>query len=107
MQPDTTTPVGTPIETVTIRVAPKGGHFIAQWSAGWIGGRDFRGETVDGIIATVLDSIWEEGTRARGRGRPSRRSTKIRRLVRSWVRVVIEIEPLQHGWPTTRSDRVH
>lgn len=126
MQLGTTTLPGPPTETVlTIRVSRNADHFIAEWSTGWIGGRDFRGETVVAVIGTVLDSIWKEGTRQRRPGRPSRRTKKMERLVRSRVGLVIEIESTlfdslrtagprvdavlvpQQVWPTTTSDRVH
>jgi hypothetical protein len=93
MQSATTKPAAPADETVlTIRVSRREDRFIAHWSAEWIGGHGFSGTTADGVIKTVLDSIWQEGTRRRGRGRPSRRSRKMERLVRSRVRVVIEIE---------------
>ena len=94
MQPaTTTTPTAAADETVlTIRISPRDDRFIARWSTGWIREGGFSGTTVAGIIGTVLDSIWEEGTRRRRRGRPSRRRNMMRRLVSSRVRLVIDIE---------------
>jgi hypothetical protein len=99
---------GTPTETVlTIRVAPNGDHLIAQWSTGWIGDCNLRGETVDGLIGMVLHSIWEEGTRPRRRGRPTRRSKKMRRLVHSRVRIVVEIESIPFDSLRTSKPNAH
>jgi hypothetical protein len=69
-------------------------EYLAEWSANGVGARGFRSHVPLDAIRKVLDSIWDEGTRRRGRGRPSVHSKRMRSLV--WCRsiqVVIQVDP--------------